>query len=1069
MQHVRNVEAASVALFDELKGRMSALTGPSGVGKSSLLNRMMPGLGLAVAHVSEATAKGRHTTTHRELFPIDVPEGGYVADTLTGLRLVNLGSAIASDFADLRLWRDGGDGIYSGGGGDDVDLGPLTWVSDAWYSPLLNTALPTGGTRLFVGLTVAAAPTNAATVRMAIPINGITVASDHDGPLDQAVASSSTILLSTSPLVAELRFDQPISTVGQTVTARMILRNVGTETLLGIVPQALVPGGDGALTLGSGPTPISMDLAPGAVDSFSWNYTAASSGIATLTGSADGTEQISGLVRSAVTVTTGPHQIADPVTELGLFAVANMPFTINRGQTDIVPLTLTFVNPGGVSGADALIQSLRIRLVDDMGVGIVPSDLLSRVVVNEGGMTYLERNNLETSGNEIDLTLSQPVLVTGLEPVTLGIRLDIQANTSVPAFRVEINDASWFAAIDAISLASVPVQLNDGTYPIRSGMGSLLIEATRLEVAAAQADPQQVAVGQPDITLLTLNLFNPGAAGLGSDVRIGSLAVSLTDTNGTPVAAPSAYLERLRVEGPLQNHLDIAVADHDSSVILLALNTPMNVPVDTPVAIHILTDLADPTTAGAIQLRLVDLSQFQVRDGNSGAAVPVYLATDPAVGPPVVIQQIATEIMAQGDPLLPAELVIGARQVDSIAISLRHPGAANVAAIQIESLVVQSRDENRDLVSPTGFIDALRVLQDDAIIGAINNPTGNGFMTIPLTGVILQPGETVDLTLSLDLDVLASRRSLELLVAGDGIQASDVNVGLPVTAIPESGEVFPLTSGLTRLLESADEFRVGFASLMPAVLLGSSTVIPAARITLRNPSEDGMGSIGLTSLTIHSADAQLGETLIGESVEEVRLYRASELWASSGVLSPTDTVAVILAPGATVIGPTNTIELELAVVYRAQTSAGSIRLGFDEEDVGLVVPQGTPVSVQVRPEPGQTFPFWSESGSFSAAGLAGSYSNFPNPFAAGREQTTFVFALEQPAAVTLRLLTAHNRAVISLLDNEQRSAGLHQTDFWDGRNGRGGAVQNGVYIAELIVVYADGSKERIRRKVAVVR
>jgi ribosome biogenesis GTPase / thiamine phosphate phosphatase len=77
------------ALFALLKGRLSALTGPSGVGKSSLLNRMMPGLGLAVSQVSDATTKGRHTTTHRQLFPIDVPEGGYVADT-PGMRTMAL-------------------------------------------------------------------------------------------------------------------------------------------------------------------------------------------------------------------------------------------------------------------------------------------------------------------------------------------------------------------------------------------------------------------------------------------------------------------------------------------------------------------------------------------------------------------------------------------------------------------------------------------------------------------------------------------------------------------------------------------------------------------------------------------------------------------------------------------------------------------------------------------------------------------------------------------------------------------------------------------------------------------
>jgi ribosome biogenesis GTPase len=70
-----------------LTGRVSALAGPSGVGKSSLLNALQPGLGLAVREISSALEKGRHTTVVRELFPLK--EGGYVAD-LPGLRRVAL-------------------------------------------------------------------------------------------------------------------------------------------------------------------------------------------------------------------------------------------------------------------------------------------------------------------------------------------------------------------------------------------------------------------------------------------------------------------------------------------------------------------------------------------------------------------------------------------------------------------------------------------------------------------------------------------------------------------------------------------------------------------------------------------------------------------------------------------------------------------------------------------------------------------------------------------------------------------------------------------------------------------
>lgn len=73
-----------------LQGKLSVLAGSSGVGKSSLLNAMQPGLGLRVRDVSEATEKGMHTTRHAELFPLD--GGGYVADTpgIRGLALFDV-------------------------------------------------------------------------------------------------------------------------------------------------------------------------------------------------------------------------------------------------------------------------------------------------------------------------------------------------------------------------------------------------------------------------------------------------------------------------------------------------------------------------------------------------------------------------------------------------------------------------------------------------------------------------------------------------------------------------------------------------------------------------------------------------------------------------------------------------------------------------------------------------------------------------------------------------------------------------------------------------------------------
>jgi ribosome biogenesis GTPase len=80
------------ALHDALAGKVSVLTGPSGVGKSSLLNSLYPGLDLRVGEISESVNKGRHTTVGALLHPLPSAPGepgAYVVDT-PGLREVGM-------------------------------------------------------------------------------------------------------------------------------------------------------------------------------------------------------------------------------------------------------------------------------------------------------------------------------------------------------------------------------------------------------------------------------------------------------------------------------------------------------------------------------------------------------------------------------------------------------------------------------------------------------------------------------------------------------------------------------------------------------------------------------------------------------------------------------------------------------------------------------------------------------------------------------------------------------------------------------------------------------------------
>ncbi|MFM7219035.1 MAG: small ribosomal subunit biogenesis GTPase RsgA [Nodosilinea sp.] len=72
-------QSAVVTLADHLKDKTTVISGPSGVGKSSLINRLIPQLNLKTGTVSGRLERGRHTTRHVELF--ELPGGGLLADT----------------------------------------------------------------------------------------------------------------------------------------------------------------------------------------------------------------------------------------------------------------------------------------------------------------------------------------------------------------------------------------------------------------------------------------------------------------------------------------------------------------------------------------------------------------------------------------------------------------------------------------------------------------------------------------------------------------------------------------------------------------------------------------------------------------------------------------------------------------------------------------------------------------------------------------------------------------------------------------------------------------------------
>lgn len=84
------------ALKELLKNKTSLVAGQSGVGKSTLVNAIQPGLGLKTEEISDYSGKGQHTTTFAEMFPLDI--GGFIIDT-PGIKMLSFNNLEPMDVA----------------------------------------------------------------------------------------------------------------------------------------------------------------------------------------------------------------------------------------------------------------------------------------------------------------------------------------------------------------------------------------------------------------------------------------------------------------------------------------------------------------------------------------------------------------------------------------------------------------------------------------------------------------------------------------------------------------------------------------------------------------------------------------------------------------------------------------------------------------------------------------------------------------------------------------------------------------------------------------------------------
>ena len=225
----------------------------------------------------------------------------------------------------------------------------------------------------------------------------------------------------------------------------------------------------------------------------------------------------------------------------------------------------------------------------------------------------------------------------------------------------------------------------------------------------------------------------------------------------------------------------------------------------------------------------------------------------------------------------------------------------------------------------------------------------------------------------------------------------------------------------------------------------------------------GSQQIQLNSLVIHAKDKNGLDVPMDGAFQNLILAAGAQSLTLTGSLGAS---AFATLGGAMTVNPG---PAPLAVTLTADTAATvtakTAEISIDDNtafNAQLAVPPGTSVGIASAGDP-TGFPMVSELMVFSDGSLAQTYGNYPNPFHPGSEKTTIEFYLTSASTVSLELYDVMGNRVVSLLKQDSLPSGLQKV-LWDGRNGSGQLVLNGIYFAQLDV---NGTK--LLLKIAVVK
>ncbi len=730
---------------------------------------------------------------------LDLPSNGYESDTLRSLAIRNFGTAeVDLDISRVSIWRDGGDGVYDRGAGDDTRLGYAAWIGEGYWSLSERVFVPPGGVRLFATVDITEFARESQTIRLGIPVDGADMTSRNDGPIDvearlangRTIGSANRILFSQTDEPG----DRTVPPGYETSLLRFTLSNLYADTVsirgLAVVDESTSPadsafsivrlyregaaGGRESLTetnIAGGLGLLdgfSLTLPPGKICTLSVEGTIATTCVS------DG-DVLSMRIASAQSFQTGLSRFVT-----GIFPAATLaPVVVDGFSTMQIAADVLGDGPIAPGGAEQLL--LRAQIPSN-GCG---ADRMNAIeIVNAGSADYTAFSSLRLVANGANVG---DLVWDGLAWVRDGFDVPVPAG-GVP---IEIHGAIALGAPEG------------GTVRVRLALDGIEMDSDNDGPIDAPFDaPDEFTI--TDAPLFTRFMTPPRRVSAGQTFDVTLFAINISTEMDTLIEVePNLFT----ITGPAS-----VTVPNTETIDELA-------PGDT--ALFVWTVRAD--SAGT-----VTFSGNATADGSNGSETSLA-----STSPPVLVQDPATGTVVSVVSAIPTSVTRGLRDLRAFVLDCSHADDAGTGRsdIAIHDLQFRVTDEDGVTLDPSLVISRATVQRTGATIGTSELAKNtDSTLTITFTDTVrVLPGGGTSLVLLFDISDSASVARFRIGFESDhAVQAHDANSH---ESVPLSGNL-PYLSEVVGLFNAPSGLEVAAANRLPEAVNRGSNDVAIGELTL---------------------------------------------------------------------------------------------------------------------------------------------------------------------------------------------------------------------------------------------